>query len=134
MSQAAPFPHPEFRRSLPPRAEELPAVRAELRAWLNELDVPRADADDIVLAAWEVCANAIEHPRTPDQDVAVEATALPRGIRIAVCDAGTWRSRRLLRPGRALGLRLIEGLVDRMSIKRGLGQTEVVLFRCTRHA
>jgi anti-sigma regulatory factor (Ser/Thr protein kinase) len=134
MSQTAPAKRPEFSCSMPPRVEELPAVRADLRAWLSDLDVPEPAAEDIVLAAWEVCANAIEHPVTPDQDVAVEAKALPRGIRIVVCDAGTWKSRRLLRPNRGLGLRLIEGLVDRMSIKRGLGQTEVVLFRCTRHA
>ena len=37
------------------------------------------------------------------------------------------------RPNRGLGLRIVEGLVDRLAIRRGLGETEIVLFRGTRH-
>jgi anti-sigma regulatory factor (Ser/Thr protein kinase) len=136
MSTPAAFTRPPpqtFRRSLPPRLEELPAVRAELRDWLSGLGVPRPVADDIVLATWEVWTNAIEHPgEPPARDVAVEARALPRGIRVAVCNAGTWTSAMSARANRRLGPRLVEGLVDRLAIRRGLGATEVVLFRCTR--
>jgi anti-sigma regulatory factor (Ser/Thr protein kinase) len=123
----------EFKRSVPPQLEELPSVRSDLRKWLCGLSVPKPVAEDIVLAAWEVCANAIEHPRKSGENVEVAAKAMPRGIRLAVCDAGPWRSARFARPGRGLGLRLVEGLVDRLSIRRGLGATEVVLFRCTTH-
>lgn len=129
MSTTATFTH-----SVPPHLEELPAMRTDLRAWLSGLEVPRPAADDIVLAAWEVCTNAIEHPaKPPPQVVAIEARALPRGIRVSVCDAGTWTSTRLSRRNRGIGPRLVEGLVDRLAIRRGLGATEVVLFRCTRH-
>jgi anti-sigma regulatory factor (Ser/Thr protein kinase) len=125
---------PTFKRSVPPRLEALPSMRVELREWLTALDVPRPVANDIVLAAWEVCANAIEHPvQTSAQEVAVEAKALPRGIRVAVRDAGRWTGMRLARANRGLGLRIVEGLVDRLAIRRGLGDTEVVLFRCTGH-
>jgi anti-sigma regulatory factor (Ser/Thr protein kinase) len=125
-----------FRRSVDPRLEELVPLRAGLREWLDELAVPRPEADDIVLAAWEVCTNAIEHPAAAvPRAVAVEAKALPRGIRVAVRNAGTCSSARRSRRARGcLGLRMVEGLVDRLAIRRGLGETEVVLFRCTRHA
>lgn len=123
-----------FRRSVPPRLDALPTMRRELHAWLTGLDVPRPVANDIVLAAWEVCANAIEHPVQPSaRTVAVEAEAVPRGIRVAVRDAGRWTGTRLARGNRGVGLRIVEGLVDRLAIRRGLGETEVVLFRCTRH-
>jgi anti-sigma regulatory factor (Ser/Thr protein kinase) len=129
--------HPAtFKHSLAPRLEELHSFRAGLRDWLDEVAVPRAEAEDIVLAAWEVCTNAIEHPTpAPRHAVAVEATALPRGIRVAVRNGGTWSSTWLSRRARGcFGLRMVEGLVDRLAIRRGLGETEVVLFRCTRHA
>jgi anti-sigma regulatory factor (Ser/Thr protein kinase) len=125
-----------FRRSVAPRLEELPSLRAGLREWLDELAVPRPESDDIVLAAWEVCTNAIEHPAVaPPHAVAVEAKALPQGIRVAVRNAGTCSSAKLSRRAQGcLGLRMVEGLVDRLAIRRGLGDTEVVLFRCTRRA
>jgi len=123
-----------FSRSVPPSLDALPSMRRELRAWLTGLDVPAPVANDIVLAAWEVCANAIEHPVHPSPPkVAVEAEAVPRGIRVAVRDAGHWTGTRLARANRGLGLRIVEGLVDRLAIRRGLGETEVVLFRRTRH-
>jgi anti-sigma regulatory factor (Ser/Thr protein kinase) len=128
--------HATFRRSVAPRLEELPTLRAGLREWLDELAIPRTEADDIVLAAWEVCTNAIEHPAAAaPNDVSVEAKALPRGIRVAVRNAGTCPSAKLARRAQGcLGLRMVEGLVDRLAIRRGLGETEVVLFRCTRRA
>ena len=124
-----------FRRTMQPRLQELPGVRADLRGWLSELEVPRRVADDIVLAAWELCANAIEHPGPAEnQDVTLEGRAVRRGIRVAVRNSGAWTGAALSRAHRGLGLRLVEGLVDRLAIRRGAGETEIVLFRCTRHA
>jgi anti-sigma regulatory factor (Ser/Thr protein kinase) len=131
MSQLVHDPVETFTRALPPRLEALPPLRSALREWLRQLGVPQRAADDIVLATWEVCANAIEHPvRDTPHDVELEAKALPRGIRVAVRDAGRWTGR-VVRANRGMGLRLVEGLVDRLSIRRGLGETEVVLFRRT---
>jgi anti-sigma regulatory factor (Ser/Thr protein kinase) len=128
MSQSA-----TFKSSLAPRLDELPRVRTDLRGWLKQLDVPRGAAEDIVLAAWELCANAIEHPANQSADVTVEGRAVPRGIRVAVRDPGTWTGAAFSRPNRGLGLRIVEGLVDRLAIRRGFGETEIVLFRGTRH-
>jgi anti-sigma regulatory factor (Ser/Thr protein kinase) len=122
-----------FRRSVSPSLDELPGVRSDLRGWLHGLDIPRPVADDIVLAAWELCANAIEHPGQATADVTVEGRAVPRGIRVAVRDPGPWTGVALTRAHRGLGLRIVEGLVDRLTIRRGFGETEIVLFRSTRH-
>jgi anti-sigma regulatory factor (Ser/Thr protein kinase) len=123
-----------FSRSLAPRLDELPRVRRDLRNWLKQLEVPCPAAEDIVLAAWELCANAIEHPGHETAEVTVEGRALPRGIRLAVRDPGTWTGAAFSRPNRGLGLRIVEGLVDRLAIRRGFGDTEIVLFRGTSHA
>jgi len=121
-----------FRRSLARRLDELPRVRRDLRSWLKQLEVPRGAADDIVLAAWELCANAIEHPGHKHADVTIVGEARPRGIRVAVRDPGT-SGASFSRANRGLGLRIVEGVVDRLAIRRGLGETEIVLFRGTRH-
>lgn len=128
-------PAETFKRTMRPRLQELPGVRADLRGWLSELEVPRPVVDDIVLAAWELCANAIEHPGPgATQTVTVEGRAVRRGIRVAVRNPGTWSGAALSRPHRRLGLRIVDGLVDRLAIRRGAGETEIVLFRCTGHA
>ena len=121
-----------FDRSIAPHLDQLPVVRSELRCWLGGLHVPSNVAEDIVLAAWELCANAIEHPGQTERNVTLEGRALPRGIRVSVRDPGTWTGKAFSRPNRGLGLRIVEGLVDRLAIRRGFGETEIVLFRSTR--
>jgi hypothetical protein len=49
--------------------------RTELRAWLARVGTDRDEAEDLVLAAWEVCANAIEHPSIRTAQSRVEAWA-----------------------------------------------------------
>jgi anti-sigma regulatory factor (Ser/Thr protein kinase) len=128
MSQIA-----SFSRSVPPRLDELPAVRADLRRWLGELEVQPQIAEDVVLAAWELCANAIEHPAQPlSRNVAVDAEASPSGIRLTVHDAGIWTGTKPMQANRGLGLRIVSGLVDRLAIERGFGGTQVILYRRTR--
>ena len=46
-----------------------------------------------------------------------------------VRDPGAWTGKAFSRPNRGLGLRIVEGLVDRLAIRRGFGETEIVLFR-----
>ena len=108
-------------------------MRTDLRRWLGRVGVPGGVAEDIVLAAWELCANAIEHPAQPDpSEVTLDAEAYTHGVRVTVHDAGVWNGHRLTRAKRGLGLRIVEGLVDRLAVRRGFEGTEVMLFRCTR--
>jgi serine/threonine-protein kinase RsbW len=116
---------------MPDRLESLSGLRTELRAWLSTSGVDRETADDVLLAAWEVCANAVEHPvDRQHHDVTLVATAGASGLCIVVEDTGSWRDS-VSRPGRGLGLRLARALVDRMSIVRRSPGTEVVLWRST---
>jgi anti-sigma regulatory factor (Ser/Thr protein kinase) len=127
MEESATFSH-----TIPDRLDALRELRAALRAWLAEVGIETDAAEDVVLAAWEVCANAIEHPidrKGAGVTLVAEATAL--GVRVAVHDTGSWREERAPRPGRGLGLRLARALMDRISVARGRPGTEVVMWRFT---
>ena len=118
-----------FTYTMPARLDALPALRAELRAWLEGAHVEPDVAEDVVLAAWEVCANAVEHPidrRHPD--VTLVAQADRSGVCVVVEDTGNWHDH-APRPGRGFGLRLARAMVDRMSIVRRCPGTEIVLWR-----
>ena len=116
---------------MPDRLEALSALRTELRAWLSRSGVDRDPTEDVVLAAWEVCANAVEHPvDRKHHDVTLVATVGSSGVCIVVEDTGSWRDT-ASRPGRGLGLRLARAMVDRLSIVRRSPGTEVVIWRST---
>ena len=122
-----------FAYTIPDRLESLPELRSALRAWLADSDVEVQTAEDIVLAAWEVCANAIEHPiARSGADTTIVASRGPLGVRVVVEDAGSWRDVRSTRADRGLGLRLARGMVDYMSVVRDRPGTEVILWRSTR--
>ena len=121
-----------FSYTIPDRLGALAELRNALRVWLREAGVDGDAAEDVVLAVWEVCANAIEHPiRRRGEGVALAATATAQGLCIAVHDTGSWREEDAPRPGRGLGLRLARAMTDGLSILRGRGGTEIVMWRST---
>jgi serine/threonine-protein kinase RsbW len=124
----------KFSYTIPGRLEALPRLRAALRSWLAGVGIDPAIREDVVLAAWEVCANAVEHPSDPaEPDVTVDAWASPDGVRIAVHDSGSWRAA-VRQPGRGLGLRLARAMTDRLLIRTGRPGTDVVIWRSTEGA
>ncbi len=46
---------------IPSEVDALDLVRDALRAWLAGSSLDRRESQDVVLAVWEACANAIEH-------------------------------------------------------------------------
>ncbi len=46
-------------------------VRDAMRAWLRGVDLERSDVEDVVLATWEACANAIEHAIEPTERIVI---------------------------------------------------------------
>jgi anti-sigma regulatory factor (Ser/Thr protein kinase) len=122
---------PPFSYELAVRLDALDAMRAELRGWLADAGLVTDAAEDVVLAAWEVCANAVEHAVEPTGAVTVVARATPLGVRITVHDSGSWREPVVTRVGRGLGLRLATAFMDRVSILRDRPGTEVVMWRFT---
>jgi serine phosphatase RsbU (regulator of sigma subunit)/anti-sigma regulatory factor (Ser/Thr protein kinase) len=82
-------------------------VRDALRSWLDPAPLRVEDAHDVVLAAWEACANAIEHAEAPAEAfVEVSAELDDTCVRIRVQDTGRWVPP-VDRSHRGLGLRLM---------------------------
>ena len=109
------------------RPSSMGLVRDALRTWLETAPVTRAEAEDIVLATWEACANAIEHPvETTDELVTVRATLTDSMVRIEIEDSGRWASA-AERTDRGLGLVLMRSLSSAVDIDTPNGGTRVVL-------
>jgi serine phosphatase RsbU (regulator of sigma subunit)/anti-sigma regulatory factor (Ser/Thr protein kinase) len=119
-------PHP-LELVLDSRFESMDLVRDAMRNWLEGVDLDRSEGEDVVLATWEACANAIEHavePRAPV--VTVRATVQDGGFRVAVSDTGRW-SQPSERDDRGLGLRLIASLVTSIEVDESEAGTTVTL-------
>ena len=121
---AAPEP---LRLRLPSDLDSLDVVRDALRVWLETTAATPADAEEIVLAAWEACANAVEHAQLPSADVIGFGAELHgTTVRISVEDTGGWAPE-TARDDRGLGLRLVRGLMSSVEIETNETGTRVVL-------
>ena len=121
---AAPNP---LRLELPSSTGSLNVVRDALRVWLESASLRRPDADDVVLATWEACANAVEHAMAPTEDTFVVAAEVEDGVvRVSICDTGGW-SPEQIRGNRGLGLQLMRSLMSSVEVEPGPRGTKVVL-------
>jgi len=112
---------------LPNELDSLDVVRDALRVWLETAPVTKVEAEEIVLAAWEACANAIEHARDPAEETFRFSAELDElGVRLSIEDTGVWAPE-TTRDDRGLGLRLVRGLMSSVEIETGNGGTRVVL-------
>ncbi len=102
-------------------------VRDAMRAWLRGASAERADTEDVVLATWEACANAIEHAVDPAGDVvSIRASLDDSRVRVVVRDSGTWAPYSI-REDRGLGLLLIEALSSSFDVSQDAEGTTVTL-------
>jgi serine/threonine-protein kinase RsbW len=99
-------------------AEALVGVRSRLERWLTQ--VPRVEPgrrDDVVLAAYEAMANAVEHGYAdrPPGELVLDASWEGPELQVTVTDFGVWRA-----PGddpyRGRGLPLIRTLADHVAV------------------
>lgn len=117
-------PHP-LRLRVPSDEHSLELVRDALRAWLETALLSRSDAQDLVLATWEACANAMEHAREPESNqLTVRGDVTESVVRITVGDTGSW-SPSADRPDRGLGLRLLGSVTSSVDIESGQEGTKV---------
>jgi anti-sigma regulatory factor (Ser/Thr protein kinase) len=105
-------------------------MRATLGEWLGELAAEPETRHDVLLAAWEACANAVEHAQGPSNGTfTLHADREDDVVRLRVTDSGRWRVPGVGPGERGLGLPLMRGLMDRVDIVHTAGGTVVVLER-----
>jgi serine phosphatase RsbU (regulator of sigma subunit)/anti-sigma regulatory factor (Ser/Thr protein kinase) len=102
-------------------------VRDALRVWLEGSPARRTDAEDVVLATWEACANAIEHAVDPSAGtVRVRAVLDDARVRVSVTDTGAWAPYSVERD-RGLGLRLMRALSSSVDVAQHTEGTTVTV-------
>jgi anti-sigma regulatory factor (Ser/Thr protein kinase) len=114
--------------TLPAESESLAPVRRLMGRWMREADAGDVEIYETLVAVGEACANAIAHAYP-----ALEATFDVRGsirdrdLEVSVRDYGRWRPPR--GEVRRRGLRLMEELMDSVSVEKGESGTNVILRR-----
>src|SRR3954449_7993699 len=108
--------------------EALITARRALRNWLTEVGVDAEALYDITLATGEACTNAIEHAYAPGEaSFDLEALRRDDHLIVSVRDYGAWRQPRGQNRGR--GLKLMETLMDEVTVRREESGTTVELRR-----
>jgi anti-sigma regulatory factor (Ser/Thr protein kinase) len=109
-----------MKRSFPAAATSLREVRRFIRERAEEAALYRRNAEDLVQAISEICANAVRHA---DGDrFTVSWSAGPHEpVRVEVRDEGVFGSQGVGHHGGpgGFGLPLVAALVDEISIARG---------------
>jgi PAS domain S-box-containing protein len=114
--------------TFPAKSDQLAPVRASLRDWLNRCGLTNRTAQDVLVAAGEACANAIEHGHrhAPGRQVRLRAAATVSQLRLTVTDTGRWKdSQPGGNPHRGHGIPLMRALMERVAIEPGAAGTTV---------
>jgi PAS domain S-box-containing protein len=114
--------------TFPAESSQLAPVRKALRSWLGQCGLPPGTVQNILVAAGEACANAIEHGHrdAPGNDVRLRAEALVGDLRVTITDSGRWK-----RPQpdphahRGRGVALMRALMQQVTITPGPSGTTV---------
>jgi GAF domain-containing protein/anti-sigma regulatory factor (Ser/Thr protein kinase) len=111
----------------PSEPDSLHLVRDAIRTWLEGTELSRTEREDLLLAAWEICANAIEHASEPREGtIRVRASIDDSHARLVVDDSGRF-VQVTERPDRGLGLRLAEELSSALEVTMTEAGTTVAL-------
>ncbi len=112
--------------SIPATPDALVTMRVEVGRWLRRLRADPRQADRIIVACGEACANAVEHAYGPnDAEVHIRGTLVGDEVELAVKDAGRWRPPRGRDRGR--GLQLMKAMVKLVEITSDSTGTTVLL-------
>ncbi|MFJ9732058.1 SpoIIE family protein phosphatase [Streptomyces sp. NPDC101171] len=114
--------------SFPAESSQLAPVRQALRSWLAQCDLPPNTVQNVLVAAGEACANAIEHGHrhAPGEAVRLRAEALVDNLLLTVADSGRWKAPQPERNAhRGRGVALMRALMQHVSITPGPSGTTV---------
>lgn len=117
-----------LRLRLPAEARMLVQMRGTLRRWLHESEVPPDDANEILVACGEACANVVQHAYSgAPGEMEVEAQLIDGSLEVSVRDLGEWRPAG--DRGGGWGLQLMRALMDSVDVDQGSGGTTVRMRR-----
>jgi anti-sigma regulatory factor (Ser/Thr protein kinase) len=114
----------------PADASQLAPARHALRSWLKRALVNPDTSMDVLIAAGEAVANAIEHGHRhhPEGRIRMAATALVDRVQLTISDTGSWKTPQPPRDAtRGRGIALMRGLMQEVAIKPGATGTTVHL-------
>ncbi|MEV7802040.1 SpoIIE family protein phosphatase [Microbispora sp. NPDC088329] len=117
------YRHPApLEMTFPAESSQLAPVRKALRSWLGQCDLPTQIVQNILVAAGEACANAIEHGHrhTPGDTVRLRAEASVDELRLVVADSGRWKSPQPeANAHRGRGVALMRAMMQQVTITPG---------------
>jgi serine phosphatase RsbU (regulator of sigma subunit)/anti-sigma regulatory factor (Ser/Thr protein kinase) len=116
--------------TFPADASHLAGARAALRNWLTRAQVNPDRALNVLVAAGEAVANAIEHGHrhSPEGTISLGATALGDHVQLTITDTGSWKPpQRASYPDRGRGIPLMRKLMQDVSIALDTAGTTVQL-------
>jgi anti-sigma regulatory factor (Ser/Thr protein kinase) len=111
------------------RPEVARDLRDRLSIWLEGVGATDYEVFEVLLAATEAFANAVEHPRDPStRTVDVDGSIADHTVTVSVRDYGAWQAERQRSEG-GLGFLLIRRLMDSVEVRPGPDGTAVVMQR-----
>ncbi|MFD6296738.1 SpoIIE family protein phosphatase [Streptomyces sp. NPDC060235] len=123
------YRHPApLEMSFPAESSQLAPVRKTLRSWLDQCDLPPSTVQNVLVAAGEACANAIEHGHrdAPGDAIHIRAEAFVDNLHLTIADTGRWKAPQPeLNTHRGRGMRLMRALMHQVTITPGPSGTTV---------
>jgi serine phosphatase RsbU (regulator of sigma subunit)/anti-sigma regulatory factor (Ser/Thr protein kinase) len=114
----------------PAHVSHLAPTRAALRSWLGQARLDPNQAMDVLIAAGEAVANAIEHGHrhSPEGTISMRAIALVNEVQLTITDTGSWKlPQPTPEPHRGRGITLMRRLMHGVTINHGTAGTTVHL-------
>jgi serine phosphatase RsbU (regulator of sigma subunit)/anti-sigma regulatory factor (Ser/Thr protein kinase) len=114
----------------PAEADRLAPVRSALRGWLARAGIDPTTTQNVLVAAGEACANAIEHGHRhlPRGRIRLRAAATADNLQLTIIDTGRWQTPQpAANPHRGRGLSLMRALMTEVTVTTGTAGTIVGL-------
>ncbi|MFZ0904104.1 MAG: SpoIIE family protein phosphatase, partial [Mycobacterium sp.] len=126
------YRHPApLEMDFPAHVSQLAPTRAALRSWLTRARVDPDQAHDMLVAAGEAVANAVEHGHrdSPEGIISLHATALVDQVQVTIIDTGSWKPPQPAADAhRGRGITLMRALMHDIAIHPEAAGTTVHLF------
>ncbi len=125
------YRHPApLEMDFPADVSQLAPTRSALRSWLTRAEVSADQTADVLVAAGEAVANAIEHGHrdSPEGIISLRATTLVDQVQLTIVDTGSWKPPRLVANAhRGRGITLMRALMHDIAIHPEAAGTTVRL-------